>query len=108
MFDEAKARLRRLEASHGIRILYACEAGSRSWGFPSPSSDYDIRFIYVRPLKNYLKLTPPADTITLDQDGVWDISGWDLKSSSRRATSRSCRASTRRSSTAIIRSSSPR
>lgn len=79
MFDEAKARLRRLEASHGIRILYACEAGSRSWGFPSPSSDYDIRFIYVRPLKNYLKLTPPADTITLDQDGVWDISGWDLK-----------------------------
>ena len=53
MFDEAKARLRRLEASHGIRILYACEAGSRSWGFPSPSSDYDIRFIYVRPLKNY-------------------------------------------------------
>lgn len=58
MFDEAKARLRRLEASHGIRILYACEAGSRSWGFPSPSSDYDIRFIYVRPLKNYLKLTP--------------------------------------------------
>ena len=79
MFDEAKARLRRLEASHGIRILYACEAGSRSWGFPSPSSDYYIRFIYVRPLKNYLKLTPPADTITLDQDGVWDISGWDLK-----------------------------
>ena len=55
MFDEAKARLRRLEASHGIRILYACEAGSRSWGFPSPSSDYDIRFIYVRPLKNYLR-----------------------------------------------------
>lgn len=52
MFDEAKARLRRLEASHGIRILYACEAGSRSWGFPSPSSDYDIRFIYVRPLKS--------------------------------------------------------
>ena len=79
MFDEAKARLRRLEASHGIRILYACEAGSRSRGLPSPSSDYDIRFIYVRPLKNYLKLTPPADTITLDQDGVWDISGWDLK-----------------------------
>ena len=110
MFDEAKARLRRLEASHGIRILYACEAGSRSWGFPSPSSDYDIRFIYVRPLKNYLKLTPPADTITLDQDGVWDISGWDLKKCLmlRRATSRSCRASTRRSSTAIIRSSSPR
>lgn len=23
MFDEAKVRLRRLEASHGIRILYA-------------------------------------------------------------------------------------
>ena len=81
MFDEAKARLRRIEAEHGIRILYACEAGSRRWGFPSPTSDYDIRFIYVRPLKSYLKLTPPADKITLAQDDLWDISGWDLKKS---------------------------
>ena len=81
MFDEAKARLRRIEAEHGIRSLYACDAGSRSWGFPAPTSDYDTRFIYVRPLKSYLKLTPPADKITLAQDDLWDISGWDLKKS---------------------------
>lgn len=79
LFDEAKSRLRRIEAVHGIRILYACEAGSRSWGFPSPKSDYDIRFIYVSPLKSYLRLNPPPDTITLPQDGLWDITGWDLR-----------------------------
>lgn len=79
LFDEAKARLRRIEAVHGIRILYACEAGSRSWGFPSPSSDYDIRFIYVSPLKSYLRLTPMPDSITLPQDELWDIQGWDLR-----------------------------
>ena len=79
LFDEAKARLRRIEAAHGIRILYACEAGSRSWGFPSPTSDYDIRFIYVSPLKSYLRLTPMPDTITLPQDELWDIQGWDLR-----------------------------
>ena len=33
LFDEAKAHLRRIEAQHGVRILYASEAGSRSWGF---------------------------------------------------------------------------
>ncbi len=71
--------LRRIEAAHGIRILYACEAGSRSWGFPSPTSDYDIRFIYVSPLKSYLRLTPMPDTITLPQDELWDIQGWDLR-----------------------------
>lgn len=75
VFSEAKARLRRIEAAYGVRILYACESGSRSWGFPSPDSDYDIRFIYVSPYKNYLKLTPPNDVITEPQDGVWDLSG---------------------------------
>ena len=28
-------RLRELEAEHGFRVLYACEAGSRAWGFES-------------------------------------------------------------------------
>ena len=79
VFSEAKARLRRIEAAYGVRILYACESGSRSWGFPSPDSDYDIRFIYVSPYKHYLKLTPPNDVITEPQDGVWDLSGWDLR-----------------------------
>ena len=42
-------RLRRLEAAHDVRIVYACESGSRAWGFASADSDYDVRFIYLHP-----------------------------------------------------------
>jgi len=43
-------RLSAIEAEYGVRVLYACESGSRGWGFASPDSDYDVRFIYVQPL----------------------------------------------------------
>lgn len=39
--------LKEVEKKNNVKILYACETGSRAWGFPSPDSDYDVRFIYM-------------------------------------------------------------
>lgn len=68
-----------IEATNDVRILFAIESGSRAWGFPSPDSDYDARFIYARPADWYLSLTPGRDVIELPIDGDLDINGWDIK-----------------------------
>ena len=57
----------------------AVESGSRAWGFASPDSDYDVRFVYVRRLQDYLRLEKTKDVIEWQLDDVLDISGWDLK-----------------------------
>ncbi|WP_183889852.1 DNA polymerase beta superfamily protein [Pedobacter cryoconitis] len=48
MTDTIKQKLLEIEQSENIKICYACESGSRAWGFPSPDSDFDVRFIYTR------------------------------------------------------------
>ena len=73
------AQLDELAMREQIVILYACESGSRGWGFPSPDSDYDVRFIYLRPLEWYLSIEDRRDTIELPVDKVLDINGWDLR-----------------------------
>lgn len=70
--------LTELEAQENIRILYAAESGSRAWGFASPDSDYDVRFVYVHPLPWYLKLEARRDVLELPIEGDLDINGWDL------------------------------
>ena len=68
-----------IEAQHHVRILLAVESGSRAWGFASPDSDYDVRFIYVQDAAEYLRIDPKKDTIEWQLDEVLDINGWDLK-----------------------------
>jgi predicted nucleotidyltransferase len=72
-----------LEAQHNIRILYACESGSRAWGFPSPDSDYDVRFIYVHALDWYLGLDEGSDTLNFPVDDELDLAGWELRKTLR-------------------------
>lgn len=70
--------LNRLEEERGINILYACESGSRAWGFPSPDSDYDVRFIYCYDEDWYLSIARGRDNIDLPVNGDLDLGGWEL------------------------------
>lgn len=71
--------LTQLEVTHGIRVLYACESGSRAWGFSSPDSDYDVRFIYAHPADWYLTLDEGSDTLNFPVDEELDLAGWELR-----------------------------
>lgn len=77
--DEIRDKLLQIEKQEQVTILLAVESGSRAWGFASPDSDYDVRFIYVRKQEEYLTLNPPEDVIEWQLDDVLDINGWDLK-----------------------------
>lgn len=74
-----KTKLQEIEAEHKIKILYACESGSRGWGFPSPDSDYDVRFIYVRPYKYYLSVQERRYDLHFPITDELDIYGWDIR-----------------------------
>ncbi|WP_104381280.1 nucleotidyltransferase domain-containing protein [Sphingobacterium sp. HMA12] len=71
-------KLMEVEADEGIRILFACESGSRGWGFPSIDSDYDVRFIYIRKPEDYSRLFPLPTEMRFPIIDDLDIAGWDL------------------------------
>lgn len=79
MKDLINSRLTEIESNNNIKIVYACESGSRAWGFPSANSDYDVRFIYIRPLEWYLSIDEKRDVIEYPINEELDINGWDLK-----------------------------
>ena len=83
MLTRIQTALRQLEATHGIRILYACESGSRAWGFPSPDSDFDVRFIYCHPADWYLTLDEGPGTLNFPVDDELDLAGWELRKALR-------------------------
>ena len=72
-------RLEEIERSESVRILLAVESGSRAWGFPSPDSDYDVRFLYARPRDWYLSIDSRRDVIECPIEDVLDINGWDIR-----------------------------
>jgi predicted nucleotidyltransferase len=83
MLTEINTLLTRIEANHGVRIVYAVESGSRAWGFASPDSDYDIRFIFIRSAESYVSVHEGLESIDLPLEGELDTGGWDIRKAGR-------------------------
>lgn len=79
MRHKVQRQLTDVERRYGVRVLYACESGSRGWGFASRDSDYDVRFLYVHPLEWYLRVDAPRDVIELPIDDELDVCGWEWR-----------------------------
>jgi predicted nucleotidyltransferase len=79
--EKIERGLREIEGAEGVRIFYACESGSRAWGFPSADSDYDVRFLYLHRQDWYLSvdLEQKRDVVERPIEGKLDINGWDLR-----------------------------
>jgi uncharacterized protein len=83
--QEILCRIRKAESDHGVRVLLAVESGSRAWGFPSPNSDYDARFIYAHPPEWYLSVgsDDARDVIEYPIVDDIDLNGWDVRKALR-------------------------
>jgi predicted nucleotidyltransferase len=79
MHAEIVHALQGIERDQEVRVLYACESGSRAWGFASPDSDFDVRFLYTRKPDWYLSIDSGRDVIEADLPGDLDMAGWDLR-----------------------------
>ena len=82
MLERIKEEIYKIEST-GIKVLYACESGSRAWGFESKDSDFDVRFIYALPREKYLTVYDFKDTMDFPIDDLLDLNGWDIKKALR-------------------------
>jgi predicted nucleotidyltransferase len=72
-------QLEAIQAAERVAVIFATESGSRAWGFPSPDSDWDVRFIYARPTLWHLRIEPGRDVIERQLPGDLDLAGWDMR-----------------------------
>jgi predicted nucleotidyltransferase len=77
--DKILEQLDTIQRDHQVTIIFACESGSRAWGFPSADSDYDVRFVYAHTRDWYLSIAPARDVIELPVGPVLDVNGWDVR-----------------------------
>jgi len=83
IFQRVRHALARVESEQNVRVLFACESGSRAWGFASRDSDYDVRFIYVHRRDWYLSIEDRRDVIEQPIADDLDVSGWELRKALR-------------------------
>src|SRR4051812_41380461 len=81
--QQVRLALTRVERDCDVRVLFACESGSRAWGFASQDSDYDVRFLYVHSRDWYLSVDDRRDVIEASLPGDLDVSGWELRKALR-------------------------
>ncbi len=80
---EILRRIRATEAEYRVQILLAIESGSRAWGFVSPNSDFDARFVYVHERDWYLSIDNKRDVIEYPIMDNIDLNGWELRKALR-------------------------
>ena len=80
---EILRRVRAAEAEHRVQVLLAVESGSRAWGFESPNSDFDARFVYVHERDWYLSIDDKRDVIEYPIVDDIDLNGWELRKALR-------------------------
>jgi len=83
VFQRVRNALAQVEAERNVRVLFACESGSRAWGFASRDSDYDVRFLYVHRRDWYLSVEDRRDVIEQPIADDLDVSGWELRKALR-------------------------
>ncbi len=83
MHAEIVQHLAQLEQDLSIRVLFAAESGSRAWGFASPNSDFDVRFVYVPKPDWYFTVSAKRDVIERMLPNDVDLSGWELRKALR-------------------------
>ena len=79
--EDIQQRLTAAEIEHDVKVIHVCESGNRAWGFASPDSDYDIRFIYAHKSEWYLSFDVESrrDVIEYPIVDDIDIGGWDIR-----------------------------
>ena len=83
LHQRVRNELARVESERQVRVLFACESGSRAWGFASRDSDYDVRFLYVHRRDWYLSVEDRRDVIEEPIADDLDVSGWELRKALR-------------------------
>ena len=83
VYQRVRDALAQVEAERKVRVLFACESGSRAWGFASRDSDYDVRFLYVHRRDWYLSVEDRRDVIEQPIANDLDMSGWELRKALR-------------------------
>ncbi|WP_147532798.1 nucleotidyltransferase domain-containing protein [Bacillus marasmi] len=83
MKEKIQETLSQIEQSYEVKIILAVESGSRSWGIPSESSDYDVRFLYVPRKEWYFSIEEKRDVIDFPVDNRIDLHGWELRKALR-------------------------